>query len=384
VRIAIDFSMIESAGTRVYAQGFLPALTRIAVDHECLVFASGEMVKILRPLVASNTTFRELGPMGSLVRTVWQQVALPGMVNRWRGDVLLAPFDIAPLRGGFRMVLAVRNPMPTATIRRMVPGRSGGIRSRVHQRLSRASSVRAETVFYPTAFASRMLGGAMDVPPEKRRVVFHGTDHQFWGADGACAPIDPRLRDATVVLFVSRLYPQKQPELVIRAFALLVRGLPDSNLKLAMVGSAVHDDQLRSLGEIATSTGVSDRVVFLSDLSKEVLRSLYKKAAVFVLPSLMETFGQPYVEAMACGVPIVAVDTEVAREICGDAARYVTPLSDQVALSNQIQAVLERPTLAMNLRAAGLARAAEFSWDREAVETLELLTGNCRETPSRD
>ncbi len=91
----------------------------------------------------------------------------------------------------------------------------------------------------------------------------------------------------------------------------------------------------------------------------EELVRLYRTASALVFPSLYEGFGQPPLEAMACGCPVAAAPTGAIPEICGDAARYFDPLSAE-SIAEAVADVLDHPA---DLAARGLERAARFSWD---------------------
>ena len=93
-------------------------------------------------------------------------------------------------------------------------------------------------------------------------------------------------------------------------------------------------------------------------------------ADVFVYPSLYEGFGLPVLEAMARGVPVACSDASSLPEVAGDAALLFDP-RDQRAIAEALTRLLEDPALRERLRAAGLARAREFSWERAARLTLE-------------
>ena len=115
--------------------------------------------------------------------------------------------------------------------------------------------------------------------------------------------------------------------------------------------------------------GGASAVRSLGHVPDDQLPGLYAGAECFVLPSLYEGFGLPCVEAMACGTPVVASNAGALPETCGDAALLVDP-TDQTAIADAV----ERAIGDERLRAAGLARAAQFSWDRTVGEIDALLT----------
>ena len=111
---------------------------------------------------------------------------------------------------------------------------------------------------------------------------------------------------------------------------------------------------------------------FLGSMEYEKLPHLYRNALVFVLPSRLETFGHPLVEAMASGVPIVASDLPICREICQNAALYFD-VNDASELAQRIVTLIENPELRQRLREFGLERAKEFSWERTAAQMVEIF-----------
>jgi glycosyltransferase involved in cell wall biosynthesis len=112
-------------------------------------------------------------------------------------------------------------------------------------------------------------------------------------------------------------------------------------------------------------------VRFLGFVPDDTLSVLYRLAGVFVFPSLYEGFGLPPLEAMACGAPVITSNVSSLPEVVGDAALLVDPYSSD-AIADAINQVLSDPSLAADLRAKGLARAQNFSWQRSVARTLEI------------
>ena len=119
------------------------------------------------------------------------------------------------------------------------------------------------------------------------------------------------------------------------------------------------------------AAGLEDRVVFPGYVDDADLPALYSAATAFVYPSLYEGFGLPPLEAMACGTPVVCSNAASLPEVVGDAAVSIDPLRVE-SLARGLQDVLGSAGLRDDLRARGLRRAAQFSWDRCAAETLAV------------
>ena len=113
-------------------------------------------------------------------------------------------------------------------------------------------------------------------------------------------------------------------------------------------------------------------VEFLGEQTTEELVELYQSCALFVFPSTVETFGNPLVEAMACGTPIASSNSAAMPEILGDAARYFQPL-DAKDMGDTIINLLDNERDRRALILNSLARARRFSWQKTATKTAEII-----------
>ena len=110
----------------------------------------------------------------------------------------------------------------------------------------------------------------------------------------------------------------------------------------------------------------------LGRLSTDVLADLYRRCALFVFPSLAETFGNPLLEAMACGAPVVSSRATAMPEVLGDAAVFFDPL-DVEGMGAAIGRVLGDGDLRRRLGEKALARAQAFSWETTAQRTAGVI-----------
>jgi glycosyltransferase involved in cell wall biosynthesis len=171
------------------------------------------------------------------------------------------------------------------------------------------------------------------------------------------------LGDAPVVLCVAQKRPYKN-------LAALIRALPDLRAEgpiLVLPGAPTeHELELRQL---AVELGVSERIRFLDWVSDADLEALYGSATCFVLPSLVEGFGLPVLEAMARGVPVACSDRPALPEVAGEAAVLFDP-ADQKAVTEAIRRLLREEDLRTELAERGRERARLFSWRQTAEKTL--------------
>lgn len=174
---------------------------------------------------------------------------------------------------------------------------------------------------------------------------------------------------APLLLYVGGIDPRKNTRFLIQLLAKL-RAELDPAPVLAMVGNYTKDDQFPLLQRQIQELGVSDGVRLLGYVSDEALVELYHAADLAVFPSLYEGFGFPVLEAMACGVPVVAGNNSSIPEVASGAGILVED-NDIDGWAAAIRTVLETPERAEQLALSGIARAKEFSWRRTASLTLQ-------------
>lgn len=176
-------------------------------------------------------------------------------------------------------------------------------------------------------------------------------------------PVAPPLSRRSYVLAVGAPVPRK-------GYRTLVRTLPRlGDLALVIAGHRGVDDE--DLAALAASLGVSGRLHRAVDVDDRALAGWYRDAAAVVLPSVEEGFGLPLVEAQAAGVPVVASDIEVFREVSGGHAVLV-PVGDDGAMADAILEVTAGGAAVDARIQAALANAGRFTWGACAAATLAV------------
>jgi glycosyltransferase involved in cell wall biosynthesis len=169
--------------------------------------------------------------------------------------------------------------------------------------------------------------------------------------------------DAPYFLVVGKNEPYKGHELAVRAFA--AAAAADEQLVLVQ-----RTKRGRGLHRLVHELGIVDRVRWLPDLGTEELVTVLGAARALLQPSLAEGFGMPVLEAMACGCPVIASDAEALVEVL-DGAGLHTARGSALEIAGAIRK-LRDPGLVAELRAKGLERARDFSWDATAAATLQV------------
>ncbi len=210
----------------------------------------------------------------------------------------------------------------------------------------------------------------LDVPGEKVTVTYGAVDDDFTPPqpDEARALLKRHYGlEAPFLLYVGTIEPRKNVAGLLSAFALAAPQLPH---ELVVVGGAGWEQE--DLAARVRENGLEKRVRFLGYLGERAhLPALYAAADAFALPSFYEGFGLPVLEAMHCGCPVIVSDRTSLPEVAGDAGCYVNP-DDNRHMAEAMLKVLGDAALRGSMREKGLARAARFSWDRCAKETLAV------------
>jgi glycosyltransferase involved in cell wall biosynthesis len=178
-------------------------------------------------------------------------------------------------------------------------------------------------------------------------------------------------------LYVGTLEPRKNLPRALRAFARIAPSLPEHRFVIVGRKGWRYDAVLRE----AARPELAGRVAFAGYVPEQGLPALYTNATAFVYPSLYEGFGLPVVEAMSCGAPVLTSRSSSMAEIGAGAALLADP-GDEAALADGMHALATDRALRGDLRARGLRRAAAFSWDRTARETVAAYQEACEGGPS--
>ncbi|MGH1488907.1 MAG: glycosyltransferase family 4 protein [Acidimicrobiales bacterium] len=213
----------------------------------------------------------------------------------------------------------------------------------------------ARLVLCPSEFTARRLRDLLDVDGSRIRVVLHGHSAKAQSGPQGAASSDPVERFGRYLLYPAIAYPHKRHVDVVRAVAGLGQAFADLNV----VFTGRPGPELASVLGEAAKLGIGDRVHAIGRVPEVDLDALYRSAQALVFPSAYEGFGNPALEAMSAGCPVIASDGGALPEVIGDAGLQF-PVGDVLALAGAISDIVGDPVLADAIRTRGLARAARF------------------------
>ena len=352
----------RNAGAGTYASALLPALLAVAPELRLTAFVGRDVPRMLLTSPWSDEVEWVQMPVTTKtpLHVAAQATVLPVAARRKRLDVLHSPANGGPpITPGVARVVTLldliwlhqREHWDSPTAMRKLAF------------FSRISARSAHRVITISGSARDDLVANFDLPHDKIDVAPLGVKVP----EPAAAPQDLRERlqlgDDPIVLCVAQKRPYKNLGVLIRAMS----ELGDQSGTLVLPGApTAHEAELRSLAE---TLGVADRMRFLGWLSEADLDGLYRVATCFVLPSLIEGFGLPVLEAMARDVPVACSNRPALPEVVGEAAILFDP-EDQSAVTAATRRLLTDDDLRSRLVGLGRERVRLFPWERTAEATV--------------
>jgi glycosyltransferase involved in cell wall biosynthesis len=352
---------------------------KIAIDARELRDKPTGVGRFLAEILAAWKTMPEaqaqefilLAPDGVAPRAgiLWEQVVLPRLVREARADVLFSPAYSGPLLPPVPMVVAIHD-VSFAAHPEWFTWREGARRRTTVQLAARAAT-RVVTI---SQFSKREIVAHLGIDSSKVVVAYPGvTDLNGPTRLGNDLPHSTRASSQTV-LFVGSIFNRRHVPELIEGFARLARDRGD--VRLQIVGDNRTSPPI-DVADAIRATGLTDRIQLRSYVTDQELQALYAGASAFAFLSEYEGFGLTPLEAMAAGLPVLLLDTPVAREICGEAAIYVER-PDPGLIENALATLLFDAGERRRLVDAADRVLAKYSWTECARQVLKVLIASGR------
>jgi len=319
MKIGIESHAIGSrvGGNETYARGLLSGMAQIGWAKNCRVYLTKT------GLAETGTQLKEQGfetaivSAGAVARLLW---SLPREVLKKPVDILHAQYHL-PAFSSAQGIITVHDVSfmryPEFFTRREY------LKMRA---LLPISLKRANKIITISEYSKKEIMNFFGVTPEKIKVIYCGGGEEFCPADYV-PEVDAVKKKYHLpekfILCVSNLQPRKNLPRLIKAYVNLRKNQPEVKHKLVIVGEKawLYSDIFASLKE----SGLPDEIILIGYIPTRNLPSLYSAADLFVYPSILEGFGLPALEAMACGCPVITSNTSSLPEVVGDAGIMVDP-----------------------------------------------------------
>ncbi len=387
IHLFINALAASAGGGLTYIRNVVPQIAEmedvkatvlLASQFVCELTGSSKNINVVGRNVSSNPALRFLT----------EQRIVPDLIRSCGADVLLSTGNFTVMQSPVPQILLSRNSLYTSRDFARDLRSRGDYRlwldNEVKSAFARRSIQTADLVVAPSeAFAQELrLWTGKPVA-----AIHHGFDPRVFAGDPSPLPHDVQERlnvrnDAVRLLFVSLYNYYRNFETLLGAMPLLKRKLQPRAIVLLLtcnLAAKTNSSGYRSenAAALVQQLGLGSEVVELGAVPYRMLHHLYRAANIYVTPAYAESFAHPLVEAMASGLPIVASDLAVHREVCGDAASYFNRFSPQ-EFADRVLELVASPQTASEMSERGRQRAAVFSWKKHVEQIIALaeqLTG---------
>jgi glycosyltransferase involved in cell wall biosynthesis len=351
MKIAFDGTVLHGrkSGVGYYCEELLKAM--LASDHEDQFHVFSHLPLNLH-FPPANGNLRFTNSVHFPIRAVYLHALLPKVLNKVQPDICHYTNFLAPVFEDRPYVVTIHD-MGLETLRDAHPLTKRLYTKRLIPRVAR----KARLIITNSDFSKSEIVRCLGIPEDRVRVTPLAAGPEF-------KPVLVRPA-APYFLYVGNLEPRKNLERLIEAFA----RIPQKDHQLIIVGNRwYHGDDAE---EKARTLGLNGRVRFLGYVPRADLPGLFSGATAFVYPSLLEGFGLPVIEAMACGAPVITSNNSSMKELGEGAAALIDP-RDTREITEALARVAEDSAFRNDLSKKGLNRASQFSWERTAQLTLDI------------
>jgi glycosyltransferase involved in cell wall biosynthesis len=367
-------AMRKQGGGSRHLQGLVQALGQIDRENEYILCLNSRF-EFQSPY--PNITVYPVEIKSALHRLWWDQVTLPRLVRKWRVDLVVALFVFGMFRPTVPQIVFHHNSQfycdayLTQLYGKVV------LEATLRRKMAYLTMRASRAIVTPSATMRDIIRRYHpDLPLDRFRVLPHGFEREQLGRQPLPDHVAQQLarsQGRPMILYVSHLEPHKAHDVAIQAMHELKRQGQPACLYLTMDRRDWPEGYDRLMAKIR-EWGLEDDVINLGRVPEGALGELYRRADVFFFPSLCESFGFPLVEAMGYGLPIVAADTAINREMCGEAALYYLPF-ESTAAAQQLLTLLSSPERRQQMREASEHQfpRSHLCWSDYASRFVKLL-----------
>ena len=380
IRLFVNALAASAGGGLTYVRNVIPRLAEREDSHA--------VVLLSRPLLDEFSDYRNVTFITREVRTRGvsrlrdEQRLVRNLIGVNDSEILLSAGNFALRKSPIPQIVLSRNSLYTSRDFFHV------LWTRREYRMWLDTKIKGVLAKKSVHWADRCVAPSQAFADELKKwtsvpviAIQHGFDREIFFGDAT--PLSTDIQEkislengALRLLFVSHYNYFRNFETLLRALPLVKKRLAPKKVRLFLTSKLRANEnpglyRTESAAALVMNLGLRDDVVELGAIPYRRLHHLYQACNFYVSAAYAETFAHPMVEAMACGLPVLASDIPVHREICGDAALYFGRF-DHVALAEQIIRLAASESAAETLSVAGLLRSQEFSWSKHVDELITL------------
>lgn len=365
MKIGIDVRLWDESGVGRYIRNLVLNLQEIDKKNDYVLFVNesfedgrGKMEEGRWKIVKTNIHWH----------TIEEQIKLPLIINREKLDLVHFPYFSVPVFYNKPFVVTIHDLIidhfdtgeasklffPIYKIKRL------GYKFVINQAIKNAQKI----ITVSQATKNEIIDHS-NLNKDKIIVIYEGVDKKL---------INIKNKNTLIknpyFLYIGNAYPHKNLNRLIDAFAKVLNNNKSTGLNLVLVGK--EDYFYRKLRKRVKDEKLDSSIIFYGQASDQELANLYQNAKALIIPSLMEGFGLPLLEAMENECLILASEIPVFKEVCGDAALYFDPYNIN-NMVEKINKVYYKESINFGILIKnGLKIAKNFSWEKMAEETLKI------------
>ncbi len=383
IHLFINALAASAGGGLTYVRNIIPQLA-LRKDTRATVLLDASLRRDLQESTNVRFVVRE-NLLGALHRAWSEQRTVGSLVRENGANILLSAGNFALWNSPVPQILLSRNSLYTSA------DFYADLRARGEYRLLVDTRVKGLLAFSSIRTADRVVAPSSAFAEDLRQwtgkaivAIHHGFDRSAFSQDKSPLPAAVRQKlesrgNAVGILFVSHYNYYRNFETLIRALPQIKKKLRARGVRLFLTCKlAPHSNpgsyRPDSAAKLVRELGLTADVIELDAVPYPLLHQLHRAVDIYVTPAYAESFAHPLVEAMSSGLPVVASDLPVHREICGEAAVYFERFSRE-QLAERVCEVAGSPDLLQKLAQKGLDRSREFSWSTHVEHILALAEG---------
>jgi len=341
-------------GMETYTRELYRHLGRLDTGLEFVALASKEGARLDLSWFPGEVISSRISGENRFVWAFGELIASSWTARRRKADLVHSPATLGPMWTSMPTVITIHDMLYWSHPELMTTP----LYTRPVMWMEKRGAANAAHVITVSDVSADEIVKFLGFPRERLHVVPEAAEHPV------TAPSTGRTTE-NMVLGSGQRRPHKNWDSLIRALALVEE---EVRPRLVITGGRGEDP----LAPVVAEVGMENWVDLRGWVDDTELADLRSRARAMAFPTLAEGFGLPVLEAMAGGLPVIASDLPVLREVGGDAALWFDP-RDLRSIADALRTVSTRPEILPGMAAAGLAQAGQFSWDRAARETLEVF-----------
>jgi glycosyltransferase involved in cell wall biosynthesis len=383
IHLFVNALAASAGGGLTYIRNIIPQMA-LRKDARATVLLDSALRRELHE--STNVSFVERANLPGAVRRAWsEQRTVASLIRENGANVLLSAGNFALWNSPVPQILLSRNSLYTSA------DFYSDLRARGEHRLLVDTRVKAVLARWSIRTADCVVAPSRSFAEDLQQwagraivAIHHGFDRDVFSQDNSPLTVEVQQKlesrgNALGLLFVSHYNYYRNFETLIRALPQIKEKLGRRGVRLFLTCKlAPHANpgsyRPDSAAKLVRELGLAEDVIELDSVPYPLLHHLHRAVDIYVTPAYAESFAHPLVEAMSSGLPVVASDLPVHREVCGEAAVYFHRFSPE-QLTARVCEVAGSPALAQKLSQAGAVRTRAFSWSAH-VERLLDLAGN--------